>query len=409
MLTRRDLLRAASAALAAASADAIADAAFDAATPFPHKAGFSPLATTYLNSASEHPLSLAAKAAVQRHLEYRSFSSDMPSAISATYSSVLDKYARLIGADPEEVSFVQSTTVGENLVLMALGIPERGGRIVTDELHFIGSMPMYSQLADKGMEIVTARADDRGRIDLEQFERAIDGDTRLVTVSLVSMINGFEHDLEALCRMAHAKGALVYADIVQAVGSFPFDVRRSGVDFCSTSTYKWLMGEQGLGFLFARKDRLPSLERPWYGHYQLARRSDLGFPHPERRDGVTEFENVEGARGHFALGSQANIVAAMLDVSLDYLLAVGPARIEAWRQPLIERLQDELPELGYPSITPRDSRTALVSFRHDAAQSLREKLAAAAVTITVAEHHLRISPSVFNDMDDIDRLIEALS
>lgn len=412
MVTRRSLLASVPAALVASSASATTDEAlgpFDTSSPLPHKKAFAPLATTYLNSASQHPMSLAAQAAVQKHLEYRSFSTEMSSPIGATYDRVLDKYARLIGADADEVCFVQSTTVGENLVIKALGLPKRGARVVSDELHFIGSMPMYAQFEEAGMEVVTARVDENGRIDLDQFERAIDSKTRLVAVSHVSMINGFEHDLEALCEIAHARGAMVYADIVQGVGSFPFDVKASGVDFCSTSTYKWLMGEQGLGFFYARKDRLESLQRPWFGHYQLARRRDWGFPHPERREQVTEFEHLDGTPGYFALGSQANIIAALLDSSLDYLHAVGPARIQSHRQPLVDRLQEALPRLGFPSITPPGSRTALVSFRHDDGESLRERLRTAGITATVAPYHLRISPSVFNDMGDVERLIEALS
>ena len=69
-----------------------------------------------------------------------------------------------------------------------------------------------------------------------------------------------------------------------------------------------------------------------------------------------------------------------------------------------------MPALGYESLTPRDTGTALVSFRHDGnAEALRARLDAANVTASVAAHHIRISPSVFTDMDDIERLLEALS
>ena len=110
------------------------------------------------------------------------------------------------------------------------------------------------------------------------------------------------------------------------------------------------------------------------------------------------------------MGSQANIIAALLDHSLSYLLEVGVGRIQAHRQPLIDRLQDALPTLGYASITPRESGTAVVSFRHKSeAGETHSRLKAAEITATVAPHHLRISPSVFNDMDDVERLISALS
>lgn len=412
MLTRRTCLAAGPAALLATglSAETPAADSFDPAAPLPHKRAFAPFASTYLNSASQHPLSIASTEAAKRYLQYKSFSTSSDYSNGATYQRVLDKFAQLIGADADEVCYVQSTTVGENLILKALGLPAKGSRLVTDELHYVGSLPTYRQLAEAGMDIVTARATPDGRIDLAQFERTIDRNTRLVTVSLVSMVNGFQHDLAELCRIAHAKGALVYADIVQAVGSVPFNVRESGVDVCSTASYKWLMGEQGLGFLYVRSDRLAQLERPWYGHYQLERRVDLGFPNPEPVDEVTEFSHVPGARGYFAMGSQANIVAAVLDSSLSYLLSVGPERIAAHRQPLIDRLQEAVPQLGYTPLTPSDSQSALVAFRHDGdAAGLRNRLAAANVVATVARHHLRISPSVFNDSDDIERLLDALS
>lgn len=110
------------------------------------------------------------------------------------------------------------------------------------------------------------------------------------------------------------------------------------------------------------------------------------------------------------MGSQSNIVSALLDHSLPYLLEVGPDRIQAYRQPLIDRLQEEMPRIGYPSITPQNSATALASFRHNGnTDELHDKLDAANVTVSVAAHHLRISPSVFNDMGDIEQIVDALS
>ena len=415
MLTRRDCFVAASAAALAPMLANNAEAAagdngqeFDPSSPLPHKAAFSPFAGSYLNCASQHPLSLGARDAINRYMDYKTFATENDYSVTATYQRNLGNYARLINADKDEVCFVQSTTVGENLVLKALNIPEAGGRIVTDELHYVGSLPTYAEIAKQGMDVVTLRSSD-GTIDIDEFEKAVTPGTRLVTVSSVSMVNGFQHDLSRICEIAHAAGALVYADIVHQVGSTPIDVRESGVDFCSAASYKWLMGEQGLGFLYARKDRLAEIKRPWLGHYQLRTRRGLGFPNPEPGGKVTEYERHDSALGYFAMGSQSNIVSALLDYSLPYLLQVGVERIQAYRQPLIDRLQEEMPKIGYPSITPRNSKTALISFRHSGnTEEIHNKLDAANVTVSVAQHHIRISPSVFNDMDDVDRLLDAL-
>ena len=412
MITRRACLLggAAAAALPLAPVADAATAGFDPSSALPHKDAFFPFDGVYMNSASQHPLSRGARAAVNRYLDYKTFSEDSEFSNYEVRQRIMENYAALIGADVDEICFVQSTTVGENLILKALDIPYKPARVVTDELHFVGSLPTYSELERHGMDVVTVRAEDDGSIDLEKFRQAINDDTRLVSVSLVSTINGYLHDLKALCDMAHARGALVYADVIHAVGSTPFNVRQSGVDFASASSYKWLMGEMGLGFLYVRKDRLREIRRPWFGHNQLARRQSLGFPAPDRAGRVTEYDHLDSALGYFAMGTQANIVAAQLDFSLDYLLKAGVERIQAYRQPLIDRLQEELPTLGYAPITPQPSGTALVSFRYEGdGEALYNRLSEAGITITVRPHHIRISPSVFNDVDDVERLIRALA
>jgi selenocysteine lyase/cysteine desulfurase len=412
MLTRREYLAASSAALlsAAAPVQEAAGAAgmFDPAAPFPHKEAFFPLNGSYLNCASQHPLSRGGRDAINRYLDYKTYSTNSDFSNFGTYQGALEKYAQLINADVAEVCFVQSTTVGENLILKALGFPDGGGGIVTDELHYVGSIPTYDQLAKSGVDVTTIRTSN-GRIDVADFEKAITNNTRLVAISSVSMVNGFRHDLARICEIAHARGALVYADIVHEVGSMPFDVRQSGVDFCSAASYKWLMGEQGLGFLYARHDRLDEIRRPWFGHYQFSRRRGLAFPNPQPEEKLSEYEHHDAALGYFAMGSQSNVVAALLDHSLEYLLAAGVERIQAHRQPLIDRLQEAMPAMGYSSLTPRDTGTAPVSFRHGGnVDELHDWLDGANVTVSVAAHHIRVSPSVFNDMDDIERLLDAI-
>lgn len=409
MLTRRACLVGGAAAAALPSANAIADEpAFDPRSPLPHKDAFFPLASTYLNCASQHPLSRGATRAAHRYLEYRTFSGENDFSNAAVRKRILAMFAQLINAAPREICFVQSTTTGENLVIKALDIPRHGGRIVTDELHWFGSFPTYAELAKQGMEVVTLRTKD-GTIDPDAFEAAVTRDTRLVAVSAVSTTNGFQHDLKRVCEITHAKGAPVYADIIHQVGSTPIDVRDTGVDFCASASYKWLMGEMGLGFLYVQGDRLEEISRPWFGHNQLARHALYSFPDATRGERLSEYEHFDSALGYFAMGTQANIVAAILDYSLRYLLAVGVERIQAYRQPMIDRLQEELPRLGYASITPRESRTAVVSFRHDDAEALAARLRAREITVTVRPHHVRISPSVFNDHGDVDRLISALA
>ena len=148
-------------------------------------------------------------------------------------------------------------------------MPGSNEAVVTDAYHFHGSLHLYGQLAKNGLKLTVVKPRDN-RIDLNDLDAAIKPGTKLVALSLVSATTGFQHDLEAVCKLAHAKGAMVYADIIQAAGNVPIDVKRSGVDFCACATYKWLMGDFGIGFLYVRKDRLPQLKRPMIGYRQIA-------------------------------------------------------------------------------------------------------------------------------------------
>lgn len=381
----------------------------DPSRPLPHKDAFFPFEGTYLNAGSQHPLSRGARAALDAYLDYKTFARDGGFSIYRTRDGVLGNYAQLINADKDEITFVPSTTAGENLLIRALGLPEAGGRIVTDSLHFFGSFPLYAELAKRGMDVVTLRQQD-GRIDMDELEAAVTDDTRLVAVSSVSTWNGFRHDLERVCEIAHANGARVYADAIHSVGAVPFDVRESGVDFCSASAYKWLMADMGLGFLYVRRDRLAELQRPWYGYFQVTKFESHVYPGDPPGDTIADYELGDTTQGYFAMGTVANTVAAELGYSLDYLLGVGIDRIQAHRQPLIDRLQEALPSLGYRPLTPPGSVSPLVSFALNGPRdALTERLDRAGVTVSVSRHHFRVSPSVYNDMDDIERLIEALS
>jgi len=378
-----------------------------AATAFPDKASFVATDITYLDSGSYHPISLGARAAIEKYLARRTLE---PTAQGAGIEEedVLAKFARLVNANPDEVAFVQSTTAGEQAVLRALGIPQSGGHIVTDTLHFFGSFPLYEELARQGMEVTWVRARE-GRIPLEDIAKAIRKDTRLVALSKVSTHNGFEHDLKAVCDVAHAKGARVYADIIHAAGSIPLDLHASGVDFAACASYKWLMGDFGLGFLYVRKDVQPTLRRTNYGYYGVSKFKSHVYALDPPGDTVADYTFADSATGEFALGTHGESIIAQLSYSLDYLLNTGVQRIQAHAQTLTRRLKSELPQRGYELLTPVESTSPLVACLFpDARARLGPRLKEEKIRMTVAPNHFRISVSVFNSQEDLDRLLSVL-
>jgi selenocysteine lyase/cysteine desulfurase len=357
---------------------------------------------TYLNAAAIHPLSAPAAKRLQRYIDVRlnGMRPDPRETDAAMQDDLKRRFATLINANPREIAFVQNTSDGENIVVMGMDLAKRGGNVVLDELHFTTSLYMYKTLEARGLELRIVKHRDWA-IDPADMARAIDGNTRLVTMALVSNVNGFMHNVRAVADAAHANGTYLYADIVQAVGAVPVDMKAMGIDFAATATYKWLMGERGFGFLYVREDLqervLPTTR---YGHRQVANfnRVDLSW------------EPLPGA-ARYETGTIPTALAAISHESLQYIERLGLDKIQAHSRRLIARLQKELPPMGYPSLTPADTPTPIVAFQLRDAAGVAKRLRAGNVVATIIEpeRRLRLSVSVFNTDADIDRVLQVLS
>src|ERR1051326_3133174 len=376
----------------------------------PRKADFAiPAGETYINSAYVHPMPNIGREALHRYAESRT------SPVLGTHydrEHAKAKFAALINAKPSEISYVPNTSTGENLVVNGLGLEKAGvdSNVVTDALHFDGALLHLGELKRRvGLDVRIVMPRD-WRIDLKDLERVIDKKTKLVEISLVAMANGFQHDLKAVCDLAHSRGAYVYADIVQAAGNTPIDVRASGVDFAACSSFKWLMGDFGLGFLYVKEELLDRvLGQTQFGYYQAAEMQAHFLPGDEPGPTPYSWKLSNDATGHFEVGTSGSGAQHILMETLPYIRKIGVEKIQAHRQPLLKKLRAEMPRLGFTPITPPESTSALISFTMKDRANVVTRLKKANVNVRVAEDFLRVSPSVFNDMSDIDKLLEALS
>lgn len=378
----------------------------------PQTRSFGPLrfarnGTVNLNAASKHPISLGALDAVHAYFANRA---SLPGTEDYRLAAnrPIDHFAELVNADADEITYVQSTTTGEQMILRGLGLPEAGGHVITDTLHFFGSLPMYRELQKQGVEVTFVRERD-GRIEAEHIASAIRPDTRLISLSLVSTVNGFTHDLEAVCRSAHERDVPVYADIIHAAGAIPLDLHASSVDFAACASYKWLMGDFGLGFIYARRDAIDRLRRRNYGYYGISEFESHIYPHDPAGDAVVDHAYAGDARGHFALGTRQQAVIAQLDYSLEKLAAIGVERVQDHAQELVRPLRRELCGMGFSVYTPEESRAPMITcVMKDARKKLGPFLEEESIDLSVSRHRFRVSVSVHNNGDDIERLLRVM-
>lgn len=355
-------------------------------------------------------MSRGAKQAVVDYLDYKAHGVVTQQGLTSPASiAVRQSFADLIGAKASEIALVNSTTAAENFIVAGLGLQQPGkGNIVTDALHFEGSLYMYQELAKRGVDVRIVKP--RGwRTEMADLEREVDKETKLVAVSKISFINGFEHDLKKVCELAHAHGAYVYADAVQAVGCMPVNVEESGVDFLASASYKWLQGDFGLGFLYVREDVLPKLERTQWSFRQTASYEYHAFPCDPAGTFPASYEQLQTAAGHFELGTYANSVLAALSYSLPWIQQIGVAKIQSHALDLNAKLRREMPRLGYECITPEDARGVIIAFAVKENTATAAKLKAKKVDVSLSAGRMRVSPSIYNTMADVDALLAALS
>ena len=370
---------------------------------------------TYLNAAYTHPIPRPSTDATRAYLAQRNkLAMPRPGSGGGAGEGFNAKalFAELINAKPSEIAYVPNTSTGENLVVNALGLDRPTDfNVVTDWLHFDGALVHLLELKRGGLDVRIVKPTADYRIDLNDLARVIDRKTKLVELSSTTMYNGFQHDLKAVCELAHAHGAYVYADIIHTAGAEPFDVRATGVDFAACSSFKWLMADYGLGFLYARDDLLERIHRPLIGYYQAA--TMTGHEPPFENAGAPEpvsWTLASDATGHFEAGSIAGALGAGLAASLAYVKQLGVANIQAYREPMIQKLRDEVPRHGFTCVTPSGSTASIITFARKglAASDIPAKLAKARVNVRIGNSWMRVSPSIYNDIADVDRLLEAL-
>ena len=356
---------------------------------------------TYLNSAALHPVGSFTARAMQQLIDFRLHGPGEGRADfgAKDQQALKEKYASLIGATADEIAYTSSTSDGENIVVLGLDLAKKKGNVVIDELHFTTSLYMYKELEKQGVELRIVKHRNWA-IDPHDMDKAIDRNTRLVSLALVSNVNGFMHDCKAVSDLAHARGALVFADIIQAVGAVPLDVNALGIDFASAGTYKWIMGERGFGFLYVKKAlQGTALPTTRYGHRQVTNfnRAELTW------------EPLPGA-AMYETGGIAVVLAAGVSAGIDYVRGLGIDKIRSHARLLTDRLQAELPPLGYLPLTPRGTETPIVAFGLKDGAATSRTLQAGKIVGTVVgnENRLRLSVSVFNTHDDIDRAVAVL-
>ena len=219
---------------------------------------------------------------------------------------------------------------------MAEGLDWRSGdNVVTLADEFPSNAYPWLNLASRGVE--TRRVPtENGRLDLDTLAAAIDARTRIVSVSWVGYATGYRHDVERIVELAHDRGALMMLDAIQGVGAFPLDVRKTPVDFLAADGHKWMLGPEGAGIAYIRREHLERLRPIGVGWHSVVHASDYTRIELDLKPTAARYEG----------GSQNMAGMLGLGASLDLLLDLGMEDVAAAILDITDRACERLREVG---------------------------------------------------------------
>ncbi|MCA0405928.1 MAG: cysteine desulfurase [Proteobacteria bacterium] len=314
----------------------------------------------------------------------------------------------------EEIVFTKNASESLNLVASSLGRYldlKAGDEIVLSIMeHHSNIVPWHFWREQRGVTLKWAPIDDQGNFLLDEFEKLLTDKTKIVSITQMSNALGTIVPVKDVIRIAHARGIPVVVDGSQAAVHLDVDVQDLDADFYVITGHK-LYGPSGIGALYGKREWLEKLP-PFLGGGEMILE-------------VSEDNVTYGAPPHrFEAGTPPLVQAIGLGAALEYMNGIGKAAIRAHEDALLKYATDRLSSLNSIRLfgTARE-KGAILSFSHAQAHAhdIATVIDRQGVAVRAGTHctqpllkrfgvtaTCRASFALYNSMEDVDRLAEAL-
>src|SRR5215471_2308246 len=304
----------------------------------------------YLNHAAVSPIPRRTADAMKH------FADDCLHYGSLHYKEWLDVYdglrsaaARLIGAGANEIALMKNTS--EGIATIAMGLDWKpGDRMVGFLEEFPANLYTWKRLAAKGVEVTWLSVSD----PLERIEEATRG-ARLLAISFVQFLSVYRAPIQAIGEICRRNRCIYLVDAIQGLGAFPLDVDTCHIDALAADGHKWMMGPEGCGILYVRRELQDRVEPVEFGWTNVANYADYGSRDMTLWDDARRYE----------CGTLNTIGCFGLKASMEFVLEIGPAAVGPAVQVLGDRIAAGVSAKSYEVMGQRTPETGagIVSFR----------------------------------------------
>jgi selenocysteine lyase/cysteine desulfurase len=311
--------------------------------------------------------------------------------------------AQLCGSDTDSIAIIPSVSYG--LAIAARNLPLRAEQqIVVLADQFPSNLYIWRErAAETGAKIITAQRDTHAAWT-DAVLAAINNNTAIVAVPNCHWADGGLVDLVAIGKACRAVGAALVLDLTQSLGVMPFDVKAVQPDFMVCACYKWMMGPYSIGILYAapKYHNGPSIEYGWINRAGSEDFSRLVDYRDDFQPGARRFDMGERSNTPTLMGATA---------AIDMLLEWGVENIAVTLADKTQSIADAAQAIGLSasSLDIRGPHFLSLSFPGDVPDGLTDTLASENVFVSLRGRSLRVTPHVYNNAQDGEKLIEILA
>lgn len=307
--------------------------------------------------------------------------------------------AELFSAEPERFAWAENIANGINV--LAQGISwEAGDEIILCDIEFPSNVYPFLNLKRKGVEVKFVRSKN-GIIDETEIEAAVTSKTKLISISAVQFTSGYRADLEYIGKICKDKNIIFCVDSIQGAGVVEIDIPKMNIDFLAGSGQKWLMGLQGLGFIYVGKNLQNIIEQSYMGWNSVESAWELLNYDTKLKENADRYQT----------GTVNVLGIAVLNTNLKMFREIGfeniRKRILANTQTLISRLVEEGYDPVLKNVQPKNL-SGIVTVSLPNVDRVVKEMAERNIFAEARDNKLRISPHFYNTDTEMDKFIEVL-
>jgi cysteine desulfurase / selenocysteine lyase len=353
----------------------------------------------YFNHASTGPVSTRVLESLNAFLRNASEGKidDYPT-ILATMQETKQELGNYLNCSPDRIAFLDNTTNGINII--ASGIEwKKGDRIILNDAEFPANVYPFLNLQNKGIEVHFVKSKN-GSASAEDIIEAITPSTRMISISQVQFVSGYRVNLQKIGKICREKGIIFCVDAIQGLGALRIDVEKDMIDFIACGVQKWMLGLQGLSFIYITKELQDKLNPAYIGWLSV---NDAWNMLDYKLD-------LKESAEMFQTGTVNTLGIFSLNASIKLFNEFGYENVENNVLNNSEYLIKRLQKSGIDPLVTGDRKylSGIVTFRHPHHQNIYEALEQENVICAIREGSFRIAPHFYNTQEEIDRFIEIL-